>query len=100
MTRAALRLLAVMVAFSLTASLAAYAAEPAAHPSEGAPVDPSRVIAIGVVLDPGPDMASFAKAANKGVRRAYPAGFTLGANQPPHVALVHLYVRAGDLPKL
>ena len=28
------------------------------------------------------------------------AGFTLGANQAPHISLVHRYVRAGDLPTL
>jgi hypothetical protein len=85
-----------MVALPMMAAFAARAGELAAQ----APQDPSRVIAICVVLKPNIEMARFAQSANKGVRRANPAGFTLGENQAPHVSLVHCYVRAGDLPKL
>jgi hypothetical protein len=57
-------------------------------------------MAIDVALDPGADMARFAESANKGVRKAYPQGFTLGADHPPHITLVRCYVRQSDLPPL
>ncbi len=96
MIRSALRLVPLNVALAITASLAARAVEPAAT----APQDPSPIIAIDVLLEPSAEMARFAEAANKGVRRAYPAGFTLGVHQAPHVSLVQGYVRASDLPQL
>jgi hypothetical protein len=82
--------------FVIGASLAARAADSAASVAQ----DPSRVIAIDVSLEPSADMARFAESANKGVRRAYPEGFTLGADHPPHISLVRCYVRVGDLPEL
>jgi len=51
-------------------------------------------------LSPAPRSARFVESANKGIRRDYPGGFTLGATQAAHITLVHFYVRAGDLPKL
>ena len=96
MIRSALRLIPISFALVITASPAARAVEPAAQ----APSDPSRIIAIDVLLEPSAEMARFAEAANKGVRRDYPAGYTLGANHAPHISLVHRYVRAGDLPQL
>jgi hypothetical protein len=96
MIRSALSLIALVVAAPLTAALAARGVEPAADALQ----DPSRVIAIDVLLEPSAEMARFAESANKGVRRSYPAGFTLGPRQAPHISLVHAYVRAGDLPQL
>lgn len=96
MIRSTLRLIPLGVALAMAGSRSVRADEPAAQGRQ----DPSRIIAIDVLLEPSADMARFAEAANHGVRRDYPAGFTLGAQQAPHITLVHRYVRAGDLPKL
>jgi hypothetical protein len=96
MIRSPLKFLSLGIALASSASLAARGAEPAAQAAE----DPDRVIAIDVLLKPSVEMARFAEAANRGVHKAYPAGFTLGAEQTPHITLVHRYVRAGDLPQL
>jgi hypothetical protein len=104
MIRSALRLTPLSLAFAMLASLTAHAAAPVAGASQDAArdvlKDPTRIVAIDVLLEPSADMAAFAEAANKGLRRAYPAGYSLGAKQAPHISLVHRYVRAGDLPKL
>jgi hypothetical protein len=96
MIRSALMLALRSACLAVTASRTARAAEPAAQAAE----DPARIIAIDVLLKPSAEMARFAEAANKGVRRDYAAGFTLGARHAPHISLVHRYVRAGDLPQL
>jgi 2'-5' RNA ligase len=93
MIRSALRITSLGFAFAM---MAARAAEPVAEVS----LDPARIIAIDVLLEPDAEMARFAEAANKGLRRAYPTGYSLGEKQAPHISLVHRYVRAGDLPKL
>jgi hypothetical protein len=91
-----LRLLSLSVTFAVTGLIAARGAEPTDNASE----DPARIIAIDVLLEPSADMVRFAESANHGLRRAYPAGFSLGALQAPHISLVHRYVRVGDLPAL
>lgn len=96
MIRFALALMSLTVALVVSADFTARAAEPGAQ----AAANSSAVIAIDVLLEPSADMARFAQAANKSVRRSYANGFTLGDDQPSHISLVHSYVRAGDLPRL
>jgi hypothetical protein len=62
--------------------------------------DADRVIAIDVLLEPGPVMAAKAQAANAKLRADYPHGYTLGRDQVAHITLVHRYVREKDLPKI
>jgi hypothetical protein len=104
MIRSDFRITLLSVALAMMASLAARAAEPVGadsqDPARDVLKDPARIVAIDVLLEPSADMVALAEAANKGLRRAYPAGYSLGAKQVPHISLVHRYVRAGDLPKL
>jgi len=59
-----------------------------------------RVIAIDVLLEPGPVMRAKAEAANAKLRANYPQGYTLGRNQVAHLTLVHRFVRESDLPAI
>src|SRR4051794_36121015 len=59
-----------------------------------------RVIAIDVLLEPGPVMVAKAEAANAKLRANYPQGYTLGRDQVAHITLVHRYVREKDLPTI
>jgi hypothetical protein len=59
-----------------------------------------RVIAIDVLLEPGPIMVAKAEAANAKLRANYPEGYTLGREQVAHITLVHRYVREKDLPAI
>jgi hypothetical protein len=59
-----------------------------------------RVIAIDVLLQPGPAMVAKAEAANAKLRSNYPEGYTLGKEQVAHISLVHRYVREKDLPAI
>jgi len=87
-----------LVAFAL--SIAAAHAACSAAPANQSAADPDQVIAIDVLLEPSPDLARFAEAANASLRKDVPTGYTLGREQVPHISLVHRYVRAGDLPKI
>ncbi len=62
--------------------------------------DADRVIAIDVLLEPGPTMVAKAEAANAKLRGNYPQGYTLGSEQVAHITLVHRYVREMDLPSI
>jgi 2'-5' RNA ligase len=99
-----LRRVSLTLALAMMASLAARAAEPVGavsqDPARDVLKDPAGIVAIDVLLEPSADMAAFAEAANKGLRRAYPAGYSLGDKQVPHISLVHRFVRVGDLPAL
>lgn len=57
----------------------------------------SDLVAIDVLLDPEPSMAAFAVAANERIRGNFPAGFTLGARNAPHITVLQRFVRADDL---
>jgi hypothetical protein len=59
-----------------------------------------KIIAIDVLLEPDAKMASAAIAANARLRGNYPAGYTLGTAQVPHITLVQRYVREKDLPAM
>jgi hypothetical protein len=59
-----------------------------------------RVIAIDVLLEPGPTMVAKAEAANATLRANYPEGYTLGRDQVAHITLVHRFVREKDLPAI
>jgi hypothetical protein len=59
-----------------------------------------RLIAIDVLLDPGPGMVAKAEAANAKLRANYPQGYTLGRDQVAHITLVHRFVRESDLPAI
>src|SRR4051794_33160716 len=65
-----------------------------------AKTDGDRVIAIDVLLEPGPVMVAKAEAANAKLRTNYPKGYTLGPEQVAHISLVHRYVREKDLPAI
>jgi hypothetical protein len=56
-----------------------------------------RILAIDIVLEPDETMDKAAVAANARLRENYPAGYTLGQAQVPHITLVQRYVRARDL---
>lgn len=96
MFRATFNLTLLTVALALTAGRAAHAAAPVSEPV----ADPNQVIAIDVLLEPSPELARFAESANASLRKDVPTGYTLGAEQIPHISLVHRYVRAGDLPRI
>ena len=59
-----------------------------------------RVIAIDVLLEPGPTMVAKAEGANAALRANYPEGYTLGREQVAHITLVHRFVRENDLPAI
>ena len=59
-----------------------------------------RVIAIDVLLEPGPVMVAKAEAANAKLRANNPQGYTLGRDQVAHITLVHRYVHQKDLPAI
>jgi 2'-5' RNA ligase superfamily len=59
-----------------------------------------RVIAIDVLLEPGPTMVAKAEGANAALRANYPEGYTLGREQVAHITLVHRFVREHDLPAI
>ncbi len=59
-----------------------------------------RIIAIDVLLEPGPVMVAKAAAANAALRANYPQGYTLGHDQVAHITLVHRYVYEKDLPAI
>src|SRR4051812_30464402 len=63
-----------------------------------AKTDSDRVIAIDVLLEPGPVMVAKAEAANAKLRTNYPEGYRLGREQVAHISLVHRYVHEKDLP--
>jgi hypothetical protein len=78
---------------------------PAISQSEPRPEAPAktsgdRVIAIDVLLEPGPSMVAKAQSANAALRANYPEGYTLGREQVAHVTIVHRYVRKNDLPAI
>jgi hypothetical protein len=60
----------------------------------------SPVIAIDVLLEPGPTMLAFAEANNARLLGVYPQGFPLDSAHRPHITLVHRFVRAEDLDKV
>src|SRR5437868_11124014 len=90
----------LFVAWNLLSALAlvAHAAKPEIRqPSQS---NGDRVIAIDVLLEPGPVMVAKAEAANAKLRANYPEGYTLGRDQVAHISLVHRYVHEKDLPAI
>jgi 2'-5' RNA ligase len=57
----------------------------------------NRILAIDIALEPDAKMYKAAVAANARLRENYPAGYTLGKEQAPHITIVQRYVRARDL---
>jgi hypothetical protein len=62
--------------------------------------DGDRVIAIDVLLEPGPKMVAKAEAANAALRANFSKGYTLGREQVAHITVVHRYVHESDLPAI
>ena len=85
----------------IVAALAFVAHDANAEQHKGSPqTTGDHVIAIDVLLEPGPTMVAKAEAANAKLRANYPEGYTLGRDQVAHIPLVHRYVREKDLPAI
>jgi len=56
------------------------------------------LLAIDVLLEPGPAVAKEAHKANAGLLKNYPQGFALDESHKPHITLAQRYIRAADLP--
>jgi hypothetical protein len=89
-----------LVAWFLLVALAlvAHAAKPEQRQASQSNGD--RVIAIDVLLEPGPVMVAKAEAANAKLRKNYSQGYTLGPDQVAHITLVHRYVHEKNLPAI
>jgi 2'-5' RNA ligase len=81
------------------AAIAALASVTSAAENTAA-VKTDRVLAIDVLLLPDAKMNDKATAVNARLRANYPQGYTLGADQVPHITLVHRFVRENDLPAI
>jgi hypothetical protein len=62
--------------------------------------DQGDLIAIDVLLQPGPTMVAEAEALNARLREQMPEGFALDEQHVPHITLVQRYVAPSDLPKV
>ena len=62
--------------------------------------DRGDLIAIDVLLQPGPRMMAEAEALNARLREQMPEGFALDEEHVPHISLVQRYVAASDLPRV
>src|SRR5262245_23808657 len=62
------------------------------------PVSKGKVVAINVLLLPDQQMSARARDLNRRLRETYPDGFALDDSHVPHISILHLYVRDGDLP--
>jgi len=58
------------------------------------------LIAIDVLLQPGPRMVAEAEALNARLREEMPGGFALDEEHVPHITLVQSYVAPSDLPRV
>jgi hypothetical protein len=85
----------IIVVIGLIGSTPATWAQATAKKANG-----DRVLAIDVLLLPDAKMYERAVAANARLRENYPACYTLGSEQVPHISLVHRYVRENDLPAI
>lgn len=59
-----------------------------------------RLIAIDVLIEPGPVMLAEAAKWNARMREQIPEGFSLDQDHRPHISLVQRFVRVDDLPKV
>lgn len=62
--------------------------------------DRGKLIAIDVLLQPGPRMMAEAEALNARLREQMPEGFALDEEHVPHISLVQRYVPVSDLPRV
>jgi hypothetical protein len=92
--------LRIQVASIWAMLVTAVVAQPVAGADTPAKPGVDRVIAIDVLLQPGPAMVAKAEAANAKLRSNYPEGYSLGEEQVAHITLIHRYVREKDLPKI
>ncbi|MCU0946349.1 MAG: 2'-5' RNA ligase family protein [Rubritepida sp.] len=58
------------------------------------------LLAIDILLEPGPAMLELAAADNARLRANYPDGFALDSAHTPHITLLQLFVAAVDLPRI
>jgi hypothetical protein len=58
------------------------------------------VTAIDIVLEPDATMVQRAQAANTGLRKNFPKGFTLGDSHKPHISVMGGYVYTANLDKI
>lgn len=59
-----------------------------------------KLIAIDVLIEPGPTMLAEAAKWNARMREQIPQGFALDQHHRPHITLVQRYVRVSDLPQV
>jgi hypothetical protein len=90
----------LLIAWYLLSALALVAHVAKAEQRQPSQSDGDRVIAIDVLLEPGPLMVAKAEAANAKLRANYSKGYTLGGDQVAHITLVHRYVHENDMPAI
>ncbi|WPL17759.1 2',5' RNA ligase family [Thiorhodovibrio winogradskyi] len=60
----------------------------------------SNLIAIDVLIQPGPKMVAEAKKWNTALREQYPNGFKLDEGHLPHITLIQMFIAESDLPRM
>jgi hypothetical protein len=74
--------------------------EPAKTQQTPASAGQKPVSAIDILLEPDATMIQHAQAANAGLLKSFPKGFSLGAEHAPHVTVLQRYVNTTDLDKV